>query len=1340
MNVQGRILGLVSLGLMAACSSGAPTATPTQRTRPAASLGAGATLYDQAASRGGVITSVDASGLPQFLWAASPRPALPGQTIEQAARWHLTHFAPALQLNAATVERADLVRVHDLGRGGIIAHLHQRVGGIDVYRSDVKVLMGQGHELVAIAGGLKPAALLGSAASARFTLAPADALARALDEVFGTTLTARDVVEVAPSDDGEPRFQLATDQLRLSDAARVKKLFVPMGARLVPAYAVELFAGLPTANDAEAWRLLVSAEDGSILDRRDLTQHDAFNYRVWVDATGRPLDGPQADFTPHPTGMPDGSEPAFIAPTLQAQAGFNHNPLGANDSWLSANAVQSLGNNVDAYTDTNPPDGYSNGDLRATTTAAKTFDRTYDVTLGPTANPNQAMASIIQAFYLTNWMHDWYYDSGFNEAAGDAQTNNFGRGGAGGDVLHVEIQDSYPAQKNNANMSTPADGLSPRMQIYVWSGPETRKLTLTPGGEIPSASASFGPTNFDVTGNVVLMNDGSTGGTAGSAGTGTTSDGCEATPQNLAGAIVLIDRGTCGFTVKVKNAQTAGAAGVLIANNAPSVPPPGMSGTDATITIPTLSITQEAGTALKTSLAAGAVSAELFRHVDIERDGALDNTVVGHEWGHYLHHRLADCGSGQCNAMSEGWADYNALQLVLRDGDNLDGVYPLAIYSSVSMGDAYFGIRRFPYSVDPTKNALSLRHIANGEPLPTTTPGNVFGDNSEVHNAGEIWASMMFEVYVRLQKARGTRTFDDVRRQMADYVVAGLQLTPPDATYTEQRDAILAAISATSAADLRVAAAAFARRGNGTCAIVPDRYSKDFVGVTESRAVKPVVVIGQVKIDDSTRSCDQDGILDADEAGHVTVTVANAGPAPMTSTTLTLSTQTTGITFPSGAQVMIPQLAPFTSTQVLVDVAMDKSVTQAETFNLALQAANADACTTTVQRMVAQAVNVDDVAAVSATDTVESNHPAWTATGTNAGQVWSRVEVTPGDHAWVGADTDGASDTQLVSPDLKVGSTGNFVVKLDHKFSFEKNTNATTMKTTYFDGGVIELSTDGGKTWNDASMWVMPGYGGALDNTANNGNALAGRQAFVATNAGWPMRDTLTLDFGTALAGQTVKLRFRIGTDAGTGDYGWEIDNIAVSGITNTPFSGLVPDMSVCTLKCPAGLTACGDVCTHLPTDVANCGACGNDCSAGSVCAQGQCALSCQAGLTECNGACVNLQSDNTHCGACGMTCPAGQVCSSGTCMLSCQQGLANCNGSCANLQSDNANCGSCGMGCALGSTCIAGSCEQPPAMNPTTPPPSGGCAVAGRAPAPIGPLALLLLTALFTLRLRRRS
>ncbi len=276
-----------------------------------------------------------------------------------------------------------------------------------------------------------------------------------------------------------------------------------------------------------------------------------------------------------------------------------------------------------------------------------------------------------------------------------------------------------------------------------------------------------------------------------------TSDACEALPA-LAGRIVLADRGNCNFTVKARNAQAAGAIGIIIANNAAG-PAPGLGGADPLVTIGALSLSLADGVAVKASLAAGPVSAHMFRRSGTERDSAIDNTIIAHEWGHYLHHRLADCGVFQCSAMSEGWGDFVALHTVARAGDNLNGTFALATYSTSAFdpNSAYFGIRRVPYSVNFAKNALTFKHIADGVALPAvpTLPNGV--PNSEVHNAGEIWASMLWEGYVALQKARGSRdSFDDVRRRMADYVVTGLKITPRDATFVEQRDAILVAAAA----------------------------------------------------------------------------------------------------------------------------------------------------------------------------------------------------------------------------------------------------------------------------------------------------------------------------------------------------------------------------------------------------------------------------------------------------------------------------------------------------------------------------------------------------------------
>ncbi len=87
-----------------------------------------------------------------------------------------------------------------------------------------------------------------------------------------------------------------------------------------------------------------------------------------------------------------------------------------------------------------------------------------------------------------------------------------------------------------------------------------------------AGAAQFGPalTESGVTGNVVLADD----------GVAPASDGCGpfVNAAAVAGNIALVDRGTCGFTVKVANAQAAGATGVLVADNVWGPPDPARRG------------------------------------------------------------------------------------------------------------------------------------------------------------------------------------------------------------------------------------------------------------------------------------------------------------------------------------------------------------------------------------------------------------------------------------------------------------------------------------------------------------------------------------------------------------------------------------------------------------------------------------------------------------------------------------------------------------------------------------------------------------------------------------------
>jgi hypothetical protein len=128
-------------------------------------------------------------------------------------------------------------------------------------------------------------------------------------------------------------------------------------------------------------------------------------------------------------------------------------------------------------------------------------------------------------------------------------------------------------------------------------------VTLGALGGVPVGLADFGPplpTTALVAPVAAALDGGSN-----------QNDGCQPVVTNLTGKIGLVDRGSCPFTTKAFNVQTAGALAVLVVDNVASSPPSGMTGTDSTITIPSVLIPQSAGAALRSALAGGTVTATL---------------------------------------------------------------------------------------------------------------------------------------------------------------------------------------------------------------------------------------------------------------------------------------------------------------------------------------------------------------------------------------------------------------------------------------------------------------------------------------------------------------------------------------------------------------------------------------------------------------------------------------------------------------------------------------------------------------------------------------------------------
>jgi hypothetical protein len=544
------------------------------------------------------------------------------------------------------------------------------------------------------------------------------------------------------------------------------------------------------------------------------------------------------------------------------------------------------------------------------------------------------------------------------------------------------------------------------------------------------------------------------------------------------------------------------------------------------------------------------------------RDGTVDGSLLAHEFAHVLVHRLqSDCGNLQCFAMGEGWGDVNSLMMNLREGDDLQGAYADIHYFDTEW-TGYFGYRRFPYSVDPTKNALSLRHISDGVPLPEVPRArNLDIPNSQVHNAGEIWASMVWEAYVALHAAHaGDLGFAAVQRRFSDAIVAGLLLTPRAPTYLEARDALLLALGAIDPGDFAVAAEAFARRGAGTCAVAAPRYSVDFVGVVEDFEVRPDGRLLGLEVAEAT-TCDDDGVVDGGEAGTLSVDLINAGGAPLPAgATVEVVDPHPSLSFPEGTQLAVDALEPLETLALKIPFSVDDALTDWTPLTITVRLTTPGSCApeqTLSRRIVVHADVEPDAVSV---DDVEPTASAWTpGGGLGSDGLWTR-EFDADGYFWRGQNVGRVSDSWLESPPFHVREDEPFVVSLLHAHKFER-LDPPTVTQALFDAGVIEFSTDEGKSWSDVASLVDPGYTGAANGPLN---PLLGRPGFVHESPGYPARVPLVLDFGAALAGQTVRLRFRIGSDVVIGNIGWDLDDIAVDGVKGAPFPRWADESSAC--------------------------------------------------------------------------------------------------------------------------------------------------------------------------------
>jgi serine protease AprX len=147
------------------------------------------------------------------------------------------------------------------------------------------------------------------------------------------------------------------------------------------------------------------------------------------------------------------------------------------------------------------------------------------------------------------------------------------------------------------------------------------------------------------------------------------------------------------------------------------------------------------------------------------------------------------------------------------------------------------------------------------------------------------------------------------------------------------------------------------------------------------------------------------------------------------------------------------------------------------------------------------------------------------------------------------SDPSGTKDDRLIAPPQNLSPTSHLIFW--HHFSFE----------TDFDGGVLEVSTDGGATWVDVldggGSFISGGYNGTI--VPDFGSLIAGRQAWTGISDAAPMMNKVEVNLG-AFAGNGVLVRWRLALDEvsiepGTG---WWVDDVEFTNLA-CPLPAPVP-------------------------------------------------------------------------------------------------------------------------------------------------------------------------------------
>lgn len=543
----------------------------------------------------------------------------------------------------------------------------------------------------------------------------------------------------------------------------------------------------------------------------------------------------------------------------------------------------------------------------------------------------------------------------------------------------------------------------------------------------------------------------------------------------------------------------------------------------------------------------GRMQMYIFTGPDPDRDGTTDVDIIYHEATHGTSNRLHGNGSGlsinMSRGMGEGWSDFYAHAMLSEPSDPLNGIYTTGGYVLVTpsyFGNFYYGIRRFPKAIMSfTGGPLNRPHnpltFADVDSTQINISDGAFspsggGSADQVHNAGEVWSSALWEVRARYITRLGWETGN---RRVLQHITDGMKLAPLGPTFLTERDAIIsAALGGGTAADVADIWAGFAIRGMGASASIQNTGNGTGTArVTQAFDLPNLIQAPLFAVTDPLGN--NNGFAEPGENITLTIPLSNNTGNDATGVTLQVvggGTANYG-TIASGS-------SPTQNVSYTVPAATQCGSVLTLTFNV-----NSSLGPTSFTRTITIGVPGAPTLTQNFDGVMAPGIPAgWTATTVQNGINFVTSANNPNsapnsafalDPLTVGGGTD------LTSPTFTVSSPAA-TVSFSNRYDTEPG----------WDGGVLEISIGGG-TFQDivtaGGLFRQNGYNGTLG--AGTNNPLSNRQAWNGLSGGYI---TTVAQFPASAAGQNIQLRWRFGADDNTvgqgPNPGWYIDNISVVG------------------------------------------------------------------------------------------------------------------------------------------------------------------------------------------------